>query len=343
MQLDNPERSLAAALLPGWSHDSRAQHTLVVKTVYQYDLDGKIEPVSEAPPLVSTDEYRGDPENTSLSVAAETPPFKAGFEILVQGQAELQPGSSGQWLGVALQRNGQAYWEKSFAVLGERRWKRTMAGLVPTEANITADTLYICWEHAFGGSDESGKRFDRNPVGMGWAARAGKQAADRPLPYLDRPPFITSVGDQPEPAGFGPIAPHWEPRLTAFKTLDTEQATEGGSPHSDQTPTWLYNSAPADQRLATPPEPGDLIWLSGWYREASDLRIALPKPAFDVWQLTPLGKRRRWHPSWDTLTVNTTDRTLTAIYRLALFDDEVDTESRICLRLPSPTGQEAER
>lgn len=342
MQLDNIESSLAAALLPGWSLDGRAQHTLTVKAVYNYGLDGKTEPVSEAPPLAFTDEYRDDPDSSSLTVAAETPPFKDGFELLVQGQAEVRTGSSGQWLGVALQRNGQTYWEKRLALLGERRWKRSLGGLAPSEPNLKGDVIDICWEHAFGGMEENGKRFDPNPAGMGWAARPGKNAANRPLPYLDRPPFITTVRDRPDPAGFGPIAQHWEPRFAAFQTLDTDQAAEGGSPHGDQTPSWLYNCAPEDQRLKAPPEEGDALWLSGWYRSASDLGIKLPRPTFQVWQVPALGKPTRIHPSWDTLSVDTTQQTLTLLYRAVLYHDETPAEARICLRLADKPGSEAD-
>src|SRR5437763_15597642 len=86
----------------------------------------------------------------------------------------------------------------------------------------------LVYERAFGGADLPHKKqsawgFEaRNPVGRGLVSNPGREdLAEVPLPNVEDPSaLITRYQDRPAPAGFGFIAPGWEPRKKYAGTYD---------------------------------------------------------------------------------------------------------------------------
>jgi hypothetical protein len=92
----------------------------------------------------------------------------------------------------------------------------------------------LIWERAFGGTDESSEPLaadPRNPVGVGFRGRnSARPVAGTSLPNIEDPQQpISSPSHVPPPAGFGAIAPHWQPRQSYAGTYDA---------------TWMETRAP---------------------------------------------------------------------------------------------------
>jgi hypothetical protein len=79
----------------------------------------------------------------------------------------------------------------------------------------------IVYEKAYGGVLVEPHRIeDRNPSGVGFAARPA-DLVGRPAPQIEDPAHpIKGASDRPDPAGFGPIASHWSPRRERAGTFD---------------------------------------------------------------------------------------------------------------------------
>lgn len=97
---------------------------------------------------------------------------------------------------------------KTIAVVGNRRWERRLLSSQATEPEPFA-RMELRYENSFGGP-----RFPANPVGKG-TAEVPDGAGGRyvPLPNIEDPAnSIVSRGDQPLPAGFGPLGRGWAER-----------------------------------------------------------------------------------------------------------------------------------
>jgi len=331
MELDNTT-DWQATVFRGWARAGQRQQVLVIKAGYRYERDGTLTPLETTEDLVAVDEYRDDPACSSVTKAAELVPFKQGFELLAQGRVEPQPGKRLQRLGVSLVQDSNVQWEKQLALFGPRVWKSNpLTGLRPSDPG-PLEPLDICWENAFGGISESGEaRFDPNPAGCGWAERQGRKAKGQPIPQIDREPLISRAGKRYQPAGYGPIAPHWGERSEAFNTLDEGKAQEGECPYTSSTPENLYNCAPLDQQFPHPPTPGDRLVLSHWYSDHPEVQIELPAPPLRCVLMTGGQPAKAVYPRWDTLEVNTTDQTLHLVFRLGLNEADLPVKPRLVL------------
>ena len=92
--------------------------------------------------------------------------------------------------------------------------------------------MQIVYERAYGGFDPESREKDRpqwderNPLGTGFALSSSKIDGMK-LPnieYPDQP--IRKWKDRPEPAGFGPICSHWQPRARLAGTYDEKWQRE---------------------------------------------------------------------------------------------------------------------
>jgi hypothetical protein len=178
-----------------------------------------------APPL--TDVYFDEPGRSSLSVAEQTAFYRPGCDVYVFGHA-CAPGQrpvasviAGVTIGPIARR---------LLVHGDRFWSG-VASLRPSSPKPFV-RLPLRWEHSFGGTSADGTLQEpRNPIGRGFYVTR-REAQDRPLPNIedpDRP--IVDWNDRPPPAGFGPIARSWQPRLTFAGSYDNTW-------RRDRMPSW---------------------------------------------------------------------------------------------------------
>ena len=325
MQLDN-HSPWAAMLVPGWAQHGEMQMACVIKTGFQWRVDGSLVPLlADDCPLVLSDQYIDDnPDTHSIALAGDLVPFKQGFEWFLHGSVVPMKGAFQQRLSVSFlpantEQSSISSHNKTIYAFGPRSWKKNLFGIVPGEPT-EVEPVPITYEHAFGGqfiiNADKVIRYDANPVGVGFY-RTQKRLGTLAMPLFEYSPFITSTKVRPQPAGFGPISMTWAPRSELFRHMNNEAAADGQCPYPDDIEANLFNAAPIDQRMEQAPEPGTQLLLEGFAEKL--IALELPDIASQI-QLHILkdGQVTRLLPVCDTLIVDTDARTLSFVWRIAV-------------------------
>lgn len=320
VELDN-RSAWTAGLYPGWSRSGERQMTLVFKASFVFDTKGTLTPLATPVALEETDRYHGEPGRSSLAAAGETVPFKQGSELLLFGTAHPpQVDTTVTEVSVGLRRANDRFWEKTLRIFGPRRWEKGLFGISFSKPAPLAP-LPLRYEHAYGGCDPNhdDKLFAHNPAGIGFSDK-GWRVGGMPLPQIELgPKFISSPTQRVAPAGFGPLAPFWEPRSQAFEQLDHEALAWGGCPYPADAPAQMHNAAPLDQRFDQPFQGEETLRLKGLVDGAprDGLLLTLPR-------LSPEVKVVRGHqienlqPVCDTLVVDTDLQQLHLVWRAGI-------------------------
>ncbi|XXT23019.1 DUF2169 domain-containing protein [Sorangium sp. So ce429] len=157
--------------------------------------------------------------------------------------------------------------DKTLYVIGDRRWQRG----VPTEPEPFAE-MPIAWERAFGGPG-----FALNPVGKGAHPIETDAGEIHPLPNIELPePLITSPGDRPAPAGFGPIDLMWPQRFAKIGTYDQKWLKERFPGFAEDTDLGMFNAAPDDQQIQGFFRGDEPMALENMHPEKPVIEAALP-------------------------------------------------------------------
>ena len=251
---------------------------VAVKGTYTIRPDGSTELAEEQVDVWNTPQYTGEPGKSSLSYESDLVETKPGTDVILHGKAYAARGKPVATVDVSL-RVGRL--SKTLRVFGDRFWREGPLGLRTTDPEPFV-SLPIVYERAFGGVDERssdparrGSEM-RNPVGTGFAM-APEHLVDQPLPNVEHPDQpITSWGQRPRPAGFGPIARDWSPRLELAGTYDERWENERLPLVPDDFDDRFYHCAPEDQQAPgylRGGEPVELYNLSA----AGAMRFELPR------------------------------------------------------------------
>ncbi|MDB4989711.1 MAG: hypothetical protein JWN04_4889 [Myxococcaceae bacterium] len=191
-------------------------------TLGKKDSQAAVTVHDEQPAVQMSDEYWGDPTTSSLRYEGQTAYEKPGTDIQLAGHAWRPPGErqvTESWLGVQVGANRMAA-----LVFGDRRWVKGV--LLTSSRPLPFERIPIRYEHCFGGSAAPGssariiQASERNPVGCGLVL-SSKTVDGQPLPNFELPSArIQDPTDYPLPAGFGPVARHWQPRRGLAGTYD---------------------------------------------------------------------------------------------------------------------------
>lgn len=228
--------------------------------------------------LAEADRHRLQGEQAMwLMIAKEMPPgaiFDIGMpkptaEILLAGHAAAPGGEPVERMGLAFAFGGL---QKQLLVTGDRYWRLAGASAVPTEpAPFTQ--MPLAPERCFGGAGHA-----LNPVGVGYRAQerlaAGEMVA---LPNIETPETaIRSIGDQPAPPRFGPLAVDAKERLQYAGTYDAAwMKTHAPGLAADADPRFFL-FAPPDQRLAGYLNGDEGYGLRNFSADAPEIRQRLP-------------------------------------------------------------------
>jgi hypothetical protein len=206
----------AIALFP----DEEGVDTLYVVVRATFDLGESLTIAEQQLPPLAQDEFWGDPTNSSLKYISDFHTGKPGTDVALVGNAWAPEGNAISEMYVYF---GVAEKQKALKVSGNRYWQNN---------HITApepfDTMPLVYELAYGGSHtvegEEPEHLieEHNPVGRGFRGkRSDEEIQGMPLPNIEDPNhLIQSPDDTPPPAGFGFIAPPWQPRLQYAGTYD---------------------------------------------------------------------------------------------------------------------------
>ena len=221
------------------SRPRRGRHhaTIILKAAYRLVPDGVAIPNEDQPPVASGD----DPAEPGAAptYASDFVPPKPKADFLVAGAAHAPGGKPVPACRVSIAIGGHG---KSLAVFGDRRWAWGPLGAAIGKPEQFV-SLPLGYERAFGGP---GSR--NNPVGRGADVRPGQLLPN--IEHLDR--LITQSTQRPDPAGFGPVAMTWQPRIGKAGTYDAAWLAERWPWFPADFDWSFFNAAPPDQQISYP-------------------------------------------------------------------------------------------
>lgn len=198
--------------------------TLYLIAKATFDVGEKVTLAEPQEPLASKDEYRGDPQHSSLLSASDYHLAKPGTDVVVIGDCYAPGSGAVQCCDVDVQVGPLT---KSLRIFGDRVWD---GGAITSPR--TFERMPLIYENAFGGTvyaDGSVHAAQAsNPVGLGFAAgRSVEQMQGERLPNIEDPAhLIQAVSDEPGPAGVGAIAPFWPGRSQYAGSYDEQWQRE---------------------------------------------------------------------------------------------------------------------
>jgi len=199
-----------------WTRDRDGAEVwlVAVRSTFLIHPDGSTTLAKEQDPVVLAPKYRGDPASSSLLYDTDFYLTKPTTDVLLHGHAYAPAGEPTTRVDVTM-RVGKV--SKTLRVTGDRMYEHGVIGIAAgsTQRFIR---MPITYERAYGGREPDPPanpdlpQFEpRNPIGTGFAPTPRALA-----PNIDYPgPSLRS-----RPAGFGPIPPHWHPRVRYAGTYD---------------------------------------------------------------------------------------------------------------------------
>lgn len=207
---------------------------VVARGTFKLVNGGPLMPDDKQRPLVMSDTYDGDPHQTSQMACTDLAPFKPGTDVTFVG-ASFAPGgqAASSWtcglkvghLESQLRVHGPRFWQartrKSWRGILDRDKEDRLEGWDLTEGEPVSH-VPIDWRLAFGGRIEGGEVFERNPIGIGLVDEMRfRERAEWPAPQIEKESQpIRDARERPAPAGFGPMSPFWEDRVSRAGTYD---------------------------------------------------------------------------------------------------------------------------
>jgi hypothetical protein len=264
--------------------DRDAAETLAVVVKAPYDVGrGRPQPSEKPDPIVGADEYTGEPGRSGVRWASDRPLRKAATDVVLVGHAWAdRPDCRQVYVGL---RVGPI--TKVVRVFGDRAW--ITAGGTSATRPARFEKVPLVWERAFGGVDATaGESVAENPVGVGFRGKRSKLEFDgQRLPNLEDPRNpLKSPDDRVAPAGFGFVAPNWQPRLRYAGTYDDgwlatrapllpqdyDERFQQVAPADQVLPGYLRGGEPVEVQNATPS--GRLSFALPALRLVSEVQIS---------------------------------------------------------------------
>lgn len=282
---------------------------VAVKATFRWTPDGAVVD-TPAVALEPLDRFRGEPRVSSLAAASEMTLPKPHVDVLLEGHIQLA--APAEKVEVTLSIGTRL--AKTVRVWGPRHWTAGFVRDIVPSGPRAFDTLELAWELAWGGTDpgDPGVVEPRNPAGRGVRKKAG-DLLGQPAPQFEDPAKpVTQAGGKAAPAGFGPIAPHWQPRVAHAGTYDSAYR-ENRHPllPRDFDPRY-FNAAPPDQQLPTY-EPGEEVRLVD-FTPARRERFRLPKLDVPV-SFVDRGRIHELPARVDTIVIRPELRTMSLVAR----------------------------
>lgn len=239
-----------------WCRDRDGADTwlVAVKCTFLIRPDGTTVEAPEQAPVVRVPVYRGDPKTSSLHYDSDLYWLKPATDVLLHGHAYAPGGKPAKQVDVTLKFAEVA---KTLRIIGDRRWQRGSLGLSASEPEPFVK-MPLLYERSYGGGDPSSTdpnkpRFEpRNPAGVGFTPIEGEL-----LPNIEE----AGVHLRKKPVGFGPIAPHWQPRIKYAGTYDEAWQNERCPLLPKDFDEQFFLCSPEDQRSKQPLKGGESFEL----------------------------------------------------------------------------------
>jgi hypothetical protein len=300
-----------------WMRDERgAEFWLVaVRGSFEAEADGRQVLCEDQTEVQRAPVFAGDPMATGLTTDSDFALSKTGTDILVEGSAIAPDRRPTTQCDVRLKLTGI---DKSLRVIGDRRIYGGAVGMAMTDPNPFLE-MPIIWEHAYGGWDHTKDAEEwvaENPVGRGFARHASS-LFDTQAPNIEYPSTPYQGPSRGTPAGFGPIAHHWQPRVRYAGTYG-----KSWEKHRDPLPPLdfdrhYFRSAPDDQQTAKPLVGYEDIRIGGM-SQGGVFGFFLPRIVLDVVTSFRGGTDVRQTPDIHTLWLKPNQRRFEVVWMSAL-------------------------
>jgi hypothetical protein len=223
---------------------------VAVRCSFVIEADGKQVLAPDQAEVSRVPKFSGEPGLSSLVDECDLVHTKKKTDVLVYGCAYSPPGKTTTRQDVRLK---VAQIDKTLRVHGDRRWEKSLIG-VDLSAAEPFTQIPIVYERAYGGTDRKDPdpkkhRWQRyNPIGTGFATRKEHlvNEAGPNIEYPNRPYKDWETG---HPAGFGPIARHWAPRVGFAGTYNGDWENTRKPLLPSDFDELFYQCAPEDQQV----------------------------------------------------------------------------------------------
>lgn len=317
-----------------WTRDENGAETwlTVIKATFQVGPDGKQTLAETQRPVALAPVFDGGGDDLEVIEETDLNIAKARTDVLVAGHAHAPKGGAAE----TECRLKLADIDKRIRVIGDRRIGNGPVGVALSPPR-PFQKVPLTWRRTYGGWDRDGDPQDwvaENPIGTGFATDTARLDGAR-APNFEYPDVAYSGPGRGRPAGVGPVARHWRPRVRYAGTYDeTWEITRNPLPPRDFD-RQFYQCAPADQQTAKPLVGYEHVRL-GQFTEDGFWQFVLPRVTFNI--VTQFYRRpdRRHDPvQIHTLTIHPDTRQFTLVWMSVLpvpFDEERLKETRVSLR-----------
>lgn len=248
-----------------WVRDKNGAEIWLVAVRGTFNIfpDGILDIAEDQSDVCLAPEYCGEAGQSSLRYESDLIHTKPQTDIILHGHAHAPAGKPVTQIDVAMRVGSLG---KRLRVFGDRYWKKGFWGMKMTQP-APFEKMPITYERAFGGWDQTSDNpkkhswESRNPIGTGFAVKANHLEGQKAANVENPDHLITSWKQRPPPAGFGPVAGHWQPRLQFAGTYDKNWEEHKQPLLPDDFDERFYQCAPLDQQTAGYLQGGELAEL----------------------------------------------------------------------------------
>jgi uncharacterized protein YjbI with pentapeptide repeats len=236
--------------------------TVIVKATFDLKPDEKATPATEQR-FPTGDEFAPEDQEQTGSVQYESDfaYFKPCADLLLTGTCHAPDGQTVRQCNVIFQVGEK---RRELSIFGNRYWEHTLGSGSISEPTPFVE-MPINYENAFGG-----EAFAKNPIGKG--IEKGKL-----LPNIEDPSqFITSFGDQPDPAGFGPLHRLWQQRNTLLGTYKGDYLQKRWPWFPDDFDWHFFSAAPRAMQCEGYLRGDETLYFENLHAHHSSYKSQLP-------------------------------------------------------------------
>jgi len=318
MELKNATK-MNAGYNMGMDPDGREYLVVIVKGTYDIPDEGRDLKLSdEQMPLIEADTFTGEPGLSAPIYESDYALFKPYCDVMLHSKAyapNQQPVKKMQVRMVV----GSI--DKSFAVVGNRTWFKTMM-IAGTIAPDHFTEMPISYDYAFGGMDKSHPDeskhtgYTLNPAGRGFTKyRHELEGISLPNTEEIGDPIIRPGGKY-KPMSFGPVGRGWKPRYKWAGTYD-DKWLDNIFPFlpKDFDPRY-YQAAPPDQQM-TYPQGGEVVTLQNLTKDGFK-QFRLPVVDMPVEFLMKNYEKKHQQAVIDTIYIEPEEKHVTMLWRTSI-------------------------